>query len=72
MTALIATKSTISSLAVIRMDGSTDWMLVKRVLLAWTGQTLSVKPTINQKMVCNHISGSLSQLLSSEEPRVLG
>ncbi|KAI4180157.1 MAG: hypothetical protein LQ348_005248 [Seirophora lacunosa] len=51
VTALISPKSTITSLAVVHLDGSTDWMVIGQSLLAWTGQTLSVKPTINSKMV---------------------
>lgn len=51
VTALISPKSAVTSLAVVPLDGSTDWMVVGHSLLAWTGQTLSVKPTINTQMV---------------------
>ncbi|CAO1602676.1 Altered inheritance of mitochondria protein 24, mitochondrial [Xanthoria calcicola] len=51
ITALISPKPSISSLAVVHLDGSTDWMVVGRSLLAWTGQTLSVRPTISPKLV---------------------
>ncbi|MCJ1341881.1 Altered inheritance of mitochondria protein 24, mitochondrial [Peltigera leucophlebia] len=38
-----------SSLAVVHMDGSTDWTVVGRALLAWTGQTISIKPTRDRR-----------------------
>lgn len=41
------------SLAVVRMDGSTDWTVVGRALLAWTGQTISIKPTRDRRAVRN-------------------
>ena len=40
------------------MDGTTDWMLAGPSLLAWTGQTLSVRPTANLKMNMAHWGGS--------------
>lgn len=42
-----------SSLAVVHMDGSTDWTVVGRALLAWTGQTISIKPTRDRRAVRN-------------------
>ena len=35
----------------INLDGTVDWMLVGRSLLAWTGQTLYITPSINRHMV---------------------
>ena len=53
VTALIATKATNTSMTTVNLDGTTDWMIVGSALLAWTGQTLSVKPSMNRSMVCN-------------------
>ncbi|KAL8633242.1 hypothetical protein Q9189_000963 [Teloschistes chrysophthalmus] len=58
VTALISPKSVVTSLAVVKLDGSTDWMVVGRSLLAWTGQTLSIKPRINSKMSLAHWGAS--------------
>ncbi|SMR56384.1 unnamed protein product [Zymoseptoria tritici ST99CH_3D1] len=54
-TALIATKSSITSLVVVHLDGRLDWMVAHRnALLAWTGHTLSLKPRWNMKMSLAH------------------
>lgn len=54
-TALIATKSPITSLVVVHLDGRLDWMVARRnALLAWTGHTLSLKPRWNMKMSMAH------------------
>lgn len=51
-TALIGTKSPISSLVVLHLDGRLDWMIAQRnALLAWTGQGLSLSPRVDTKMV---------------------
>lgn len=50
--ALIATKSSVSSLVVVHLDGRLDWMIAQRnALLAWTGHTLSLAPRMNTQMV---------------------
>ncbi|MCJ1468906.1 Altered inheritance of mitochondria protein 24, mitochondrial [Pseudocyphellaria aurata] len=46
VTALISTNS---SIAVVKMDGSIDWKLFGKALLAWTGQTLSIQPRLALK-----------------------
>ncbi|MCJ1287078.1 Altered inheritance of mitochondria protein 24, mitochondrial [Xylographa opegraphella] len=52
LTALISTKSPITSFTVIHLDGTLDWMIAQRqALLAWTGQTLSISPVVNRQMV---------------------
>ena len=52
ITALISTKSPITSFAVVHLDGTLDWMVAqRRALLAWTGYTLSISPIINRRMV---------------------
>lgn len=49
--ALISTKSPITSFAVLQLDGTTDWKLAQRkALLAWTGKSLSVSPTISPRL----------------------
>ena len=35
----------------VNLDGTLDWMITGKALLAWTGQTLSVTPIINRNMV---------------------
>lgn len=51
-TALIATKSPLTSLVVVHLDGRLDWMVAQRkALLAWTGHTLSLSPRLSTKMV---------------------
>ncbi|MCJ1324678.1 Altered inheritance of mitochondria protein 24, mitochondrial [Thelotrema lepadinum] len=50
--ALISTKSPLTSFTTLYLDGTLDWMISQRdALLAWTGQTLSLKPRILAKMV---------------------
>ncbi|PSK46390.1 hypothetical protein B9Z65_5358 [Elsinoe australis] len=54
-TALIATKSPLTTFTVIHLDGRLDWMIAQRnALLAWTGHTLSLKPKINTAMSIAH------------------
>ncbi|EXJ73392.1 uncharacterized protein A1O5_03152 [Cladophialophora psammophila CBS 110553] len=48
--ALIATRSPMTTFAVLQLDGTMDWKLAQRkALLAWTGSTLSVKPSISTR-----------------------
>lgn len=48
--ALIATRSPLTTFAILQLDGTSDWKLAQRkALLAWTGSTLSVKPSINAR-----------------------
>lgn len=35
----------------VNLDGTLDWMVTGKALLAWTGQTLSITPTSNRTMV---------------------
>lgn len=49
---LIATKASHTSFSVLHMDGRVDWTVAQRQgLVAWTGHTLSVKPSANLRMV---------------------
>lgn len=51
ISALISTKSPLTSFAILHLDGTTDWKLAQRkALLAWTGKTLSVTPTVSPRM----------------------
>ncbi|KAF2687728.1 hypothetical protein K458DRAFT_294613 [Lentithecium fluviatile CBS 122367] len=55
VTALISTKSPISSIVTVHLDGRQDWLIAQRqALLAWTGQTLSLKPQYNTKLGLAH------------------
>jgi uncharacterized protein (AIM24 family) len=55
VTALISTKSPISSIVTVHLDGRQDWLITQRqALLAWTGQTLSLKPQYNTKLGLAH------------------
>ncbi|KAK4929818.1 hypothetical protein LTR28_011721 [Elasticomyces elasticus] len=50
-TALLSTKSTATSFAVVHLDGRLDWMVAQRNgLLAWTGHTLSLVPKFASSM----------------------
>jgi uncharacterized protein (AIM24 family) len=55
VTALVATKSPISSIVTVNLDGRQDWIISQRqALLAWTGHTLSLKPQYNVKLGLAH------------------
>ncbi|MCJ1224125.1 Altered inheritance of mitochondria protein 24, mitochondrial [Toensbergia leucococca] len=55
VTALLSTKSPITSLAVVHLNGTLDWMVAQRqALLAWTGHTLSISPVVNAKLSLAH------------------
>jgi len=59
ITALISTKSPLTSFTVLHLDGTIDWMVTQRkALLAWTGHTLSVTPTINRQLSLAHWGNS--------------
>jgi len=51
ITALISTKSPISSIVTVHLDGRQDWIISQRqALLSWTGQTLTLRPQYNVKL----------------------
>jgi uncharacterized protein (AIM24 family) len=55
ITALVSTKSPISSIVSVNLDGRQDWVISQRqALLAWTGHTLSLKPQYNVKLGLAH------------------
>jgi uncharacterized protein (AIM24 family) len=59
ITALISTKSPLTSFTVLHLNGTVDWMVTQRkALLAWTGHTLSVSPTISRGMSIAHWGNS--------------
>lgn len=35
----------------VNLDGTLDWMITGKALLAWTGQTLSITPSMNRNLV---------------------
>jgi hypothetical protein len=48
-----------TSFSVLHLNGTVDWMITQRnALLAWTGHTLSISPTINRKMSFAHWGNS--------------
>ena len=48
--ALISTRSPLTTFAILQLDGTSDWKLSQRkALLAWTGSTLAVKPSLNAR-----------------------
>lgn len=55
----------------VNLDGRVDWMLAGRALLAWTGQAISIKPSMNQKMVSDLVWWEIIVLIV-QEPRALG
>ncbi|USP80009.1 hypothetical protein yc1106_07283 [Curvularia clavata] len=55
VTALISTKTPISSIVSVNLDGRDDWIISQRqALLAWTGLTLKLKPQYNIKLGLAH------------------
>ncbi|KAJ4316559.1 Altered inheritance of mitochondria protein 24, mitochondrial [Neodidymelliopsis sp. IMI 364377] len=55
VTALVSTKSPISSIVTVNLDGRQDWVVSQRqALLAWTGHTLTLKPQYNVKLGLAH------------------
>lgn len=55
ITALISTKSPITSFTVLHLNGTIDWMISQqRALLAWTGHTISVSPRVNRSLSLAH------------------
>ncbi|KAJ5259493.1 Altered inheritance of mitochondria protein 24 [Penicillium angulare] len=59
VTALISTRSPTTSFTVVNLNGSVDWMVAqRRALLAWTGRSLSIKPTINTNLGLAHWGSS--------------
>ncbi|EIT76699.1 altered inheritance of mitochondria protein 24, mitochondrial [Aspergillus flavus] len=59
VTALVSVRSPTTSFAVVHLDGSVDWMVAqRRALLAWTGRSLSIKPTINTSLSVSHWGSS--------------
>ncbi|RDL31923.1 Altered inheritance of mitochondria protein 24, mitochondrial [Venustampulla echinocandica] len=59
ITALISTKSPITSFTVLHLNGTVDWIVAQRkALLAWTGYTLSVSPRVNRQMSLAHWGNS--------------
>ncbi|KAI1437338.1 mitochondrial biogenesis AIM24-domain-containing protein [Xylaria sp. CBS 124048] len=59
LTALISTKSPTTTMSVLHLDGTTDWMVSQRAaLLAWTGHTLAVTPRIRRQLPLAHWGSS--------------
>jgi hypothetical protein len=59
-TALISSKSPLTTFSVIHLDGRLDWMVAQRnALLAWTGHTLSIRPQTNFGLGLAHWGSSL-------------
>ncbi|KAJ5174343.1 Altered inheritance of mitochondria protein 24 [Penicillium canariense] len=59
VTALVSVRSPTTSFAVVNLNGSVDWMVAqRRALLAWTGRSLSIKPTINSNLSLAHWGSS--------------
>jgi hypothetical protein len=57
--ALITTKSALTSFVILQLNGTSDWKLAQRkALLAWTGSSLSVKPSINARLSVAHWGSS--------------
>ncbi|PHH60355.1 hypothetical protein CDD81_1840 [Ophiocordyceps australis] len=59
ITALISTKSPTTSFTVIRLDGTTDWIISQRnALLAWTGHTLKLSSRLEHRLSLAHWGSS--------------
>ena len=52
LTCLISTNSPNTTFGVIELDGKVDWMVTQSdALLAWTGHSISAKPSVSPRMV---------------------
>lgn len=52
---VISPKSTNTTLSILQLDGTRDWKLAQRAsLLAWTGTSLNVAPTISPRLSLVH------------------
>ena len=52
LTCLVSTNTLYTSFAVVKLEGTVDWMVVQRkALLAWCGHSIHVKPEVNRKLV---------------------
>ncbi|CEN59656.1 Putative Altered inheritance of mitochondria protein 24, mitochondrial [Aspergillus calidoustus] len=59
ITALISTRSPVTSFAVVHLNGSVDWMVAqRRALLAWSGRALTIRPKINTDLSLAHWGSS--------------
>ncbi|CAG8026379.1 unnamed protein product [Penicillium salamii] len=59
VTALVSVRSPNTSFAVVNVNGSVDWMVAqRRALLAWTGRSLTIKPSINANLSLSHWGSS--------------
>ncbi|CAL5874414.1 uncharacterized protein PFLUO_LOCUS8710 [Penicillium psychrofluorescens] len=59
VTALVSVRSPTTSFAVVNVNGSVDWMIAqRRALLAWTGRSLTIKPTVNTNLSLAHWGSS--------------
>lgn len=55
ITALISTKTPISSIVTVQLDGREDWVISQRqALLAWSGVAMQLKPQYNFKLGVAH------------------
>ncbi|EQL29407.1 altered inheritance-mitochondria protein 24, mitochondrial [Blastomyces dermatitidis ATCC 26199] len=59
ITALISTRSAITTFSVVEMNGSVDWMIAQeKALLAWTGHSLRIKPRLTRQLSLSHWGNS--------------
>lgn len=60
LTIFIATKPTHTTFTVLRLDGTTDWIVAQRsALLAWTGHTLTASPRTQLGLSVAHWGNTL-------------
>ncbi|CUS08120.1 unnamed protein product [Tuber aestivum] len=59
LTCLISTNSPNTTFGVIELDGKADWMVTQNdALLAWTGHSISAKPSVSPRMSLAHWGNS--------------
>ncbi|KAL1989857.1 hypothetical protein VTN49DRAFT_7054 [Thermomyces lanuginosus] len=57
--ALVSVRSPVTSFSVVHLNGTVDWMIAqRRALLAWTGQSLTIRPRINTNLSVVHWGSS--------------
>ncbi|OAX80733.1 hypothetical protein ACJ72_04929 [Emergomyces africanus] len=59
ITALVSTRSPITTFSVVELNGSVDWMIAQqKALLAWTGHSLRIKPRLARQLSLSHWGSS--------------
>ncbi|KAF8424072.1 mitochondrial biogenesis AIM24-domain-containing protein [Tirmania nivea] len=59
LTCLVSTNTPYTSFAVVKLEGTVDWMVVQRkAILAWCGHSIHLMPEVNRKLSLSHWGSS--------------